>query len=68
MGARRRRSAMVCFRNSKGGHRDFGEAVPDDGDLDMAAAVGAYREVAHDGILCLDHMPPSPLVQPHATA
>jgi len=52
---------MVHFRNIRGGHLDFAESFPDDGDVDMAACVRAYREVGYAGILCPDHVPLSEL-------
>lgn len=48
---------MVHFRNIKGGWLDFREAMPDEGSVDMAAAIRAYREVGYDGVLCPDHVP-----------
>ncbi|MCW2244319.1 mannonate dehydratase [Azospirillum canadense] len=48
---------MVHFRNIKGGYLDFREALPDEGSVDMAACVRAYREVGYQGILCPDHVP-----------
>src|SRR3546814_6555011 len=52
---------MVHFRNIKGGYCDFSECFPDEGDVDMLAAVRAYREVGYRGILCPDHVPASDL-------
>jgi mannonate dehydratase len=57
----RGRIFMVHFRNIKGGYCDFSECFPDEGDVDMAAAVRAYRDVGYDGILCPDHVPASDL-------
>ncbi|GAB4353508.1 MAG: mannonate dehydratase [Kiloniellaceae bacterium] len=57
----RGRIYMVHFRNIKGGFCDFSECFPDEGDVDMAAAVRAYRSVGYDGILCPDHVPASNL-------
>jgi D-mannonate dehydratase len=34
---------MAHIRNIKGGYRGFNEAFPDDGDVDLAAAIRAYR-------------------------
>ncbi len=53
----RGRIFMVHFRNIKGGYCDFREAFPDEGDVDMAACIRAYREVGYRGILCPDHVP-----------
>jgi mannonate dehydratase len=58
---RDRRIFMVHFRNIKGGYLDFREAMPDEGSVDMAACIRAYREVGYDGILCPDHVPFSEL-------
>jgi mannonate dehydratase len=58
---RDRRIFMVHFRNIKGGYLDFREAMPDEGSIDMAACIRAYREVGYDGILCPDHVPFSDL-------
>jgi mannonate dehydratase len=48
---------MVHFRNINGGYLDFREAMPDEGSVDMAACIRAYREVGYQGILCPDHVP-----------
>lgn len=53
----RKRIFMVHFRNIKGGYCDFAECFPDDGDVDMAAAIRAYRAVGYTGPLCPDHVP-----------
>jgi mannonate dehydratase len=48
----------VHFRNIKGHRDDFvAECFPDDGDIDLGAAVQAYREVGYDGMLMPDHIP-----------
>jgi mannonate dehydratase len=52
---------MVHFRNIKGGYLNFMETLPDDGDVDMAACVRAYRDAGYTGILCPDHVPLSDL-------
>lgn len=52
---------MVHFRNIKGGYLDFAETFPDDGDVDMAACIRAYRAAGYEGILCPDHVPISDL-------
>jgi mannonate dehydratase len=57
----KRKIAMVHFRNIKGGYLDFHECFPDEGDVDMAACIRAYRAVGYDGILCPDHVPLSDL-------
>ncbi|WP_319413333.1 mannonate dehydratase [uncultured Cohaesibacter sp.] len=53
----RQKIFMVHFRNIKGGYLDFREAMPDEGSVDMAASIKAYREVGYKGILCPDHVP-----------
>lgn len=53
----RKRIFMVHFRNINGGYCNFSEAFPDDGDVDMAACIRAYRDVGFDGPLCPDHVP-----------
>lgn len=57
----RKRIYMVHFRNIKGGYLDFSECFPDEGSVDMADAVRAYRDVGYQGILCPDHVPVSEL-------
>lgn len=52
---------MVHFRNIQGGYLDFRETFPDEGSVDMAACVRAYRSVGYAGILCPDHVPLSDL-------
>lgn len=52
-----KRIYMVHFRNIKGGYLDFREAMPDEGSVDMAACIRAYREIGYTGILCPDHVP-----------
>jgi mannonate dehydratase len=50
---------MVHFRTIRGGYLNFEEVYPDNGDVDMIAAMRAYREVGYDGIICPDHVPRS---------
>ena len=52
---------MVHFRNIKGGYLDFEEAFPDEGSVDMAVCMRAYRDVGFKGMLCPDHVPLSEL-------
>jgi len=52
---------MVHFRNIIGGYLDFHEVMPDEGDVDFAASVRAYRAAGYKGILCPDHVPQSEL-------
>ncbi len=47
----------VHFRNIKGRRLDFMEAFPDEGDIDMARAIAAYREVGYPYMLMPDHVP-----------
>ena len=57
----RRKIFNVHFRNIRGHRSDFvAEGFPDDGDIDMAAAVRAYRAVGYDGMLMPDHIPDLP--------
>lgn len=50
---------LVHFRNITGGFLNFNEVYPDNGDVDMLAAVRAYKETGYDGMLCPDHVPVS---------
>lgn len=52
---------MVHFRNLVGGYLDFEESFPDDGVIDMPAAIRAYRAIGYKGMLCPDHVPLSEL-------
>ena len=47
----------VHFRNIKGHKLDFMEAFPDEGDIDMAQALAAYRDVGYPYMLMPDHVP-----------
>jgi len=54
----RKKIFNVHFRNIKGHRDDFvAECFPDDGDIDLGAAVRAYRDVGYDGMLMPDHIP-----------
>jgi mannonate dehydratase len=44
----------VHFRNIKGRKLDFMEAFPDEGDIDMARALAAYRDVGYPYMLMRD--------------
>jgi SecD/SecF fusion protein len=57
----RGRIFMVHFRNIKGGYLDFSECFPDEGEVDMAACIRAYRGLGYEGVLCPDHVPASEL-------
>jgi mannonate dehydratase len=52
---------MVHFRNIRGGYLDFQEVFPDEGDVDMFAAIKAYQRGGYAGPLCPDHVPLSEL-------
>ena len=52
----RNRIAAVDFRNIIGHVNDFREAFPDEGQVDMAATMNAYREVGFNGPFCPDHI------------
>lgn len=57
----RRKIFNVHFRNILGHRDDFvAEIFPEAGDIDMTAAVRAYREVGYDGMLMPDHVPTLP--------
>ena len=47
----------VHFRNIRGRRLDFVETFPDEGDMDMARSLAAYREVAYQYMLMPDHVP-----------
>jgi mannonate dehydratase len=53
----RRKIFNVHFRNIKGGRYSFTEVFPDEGDMDMAAALRIYHEVGYDGMIMPDHVP-----------
>jgi mannonate dehydratase len=53
----RKKIFNVHFRNIRGGFLNFEETFPDDGDVDMVAALKAYKEVGYDGMLMPDHVP-----------
>mgnify|MGYP002619464134 CR=1 FL=1 len=53
----RKKIFNVHFRNIKGKFLNFQETFPDDGDVDMLAALRVYREVGYDGMLMPDHVP-----------
>jgi mannonate dehydratase len=48
---------MVHFRNIRGGYGAFDEVYPDNGDVNMLAALRVYREVGYQGMICPDHVP-----------
>ena len=47
----------VHFRNIRGRRLDFMETFPDEGDIDMARAIAAYRDVGYQYMLMPDHVP-----------
>lgn len=51
---------LVHFRNIRGGRDHFQEVYPDEGDVDMARAMRAYRDIAYSGMIIPDHVPSSP--------
>lgn len=48
---------MVHFRNIQGGYGAFDEVYPDNGDVNMLAAMRVYKEVGYRGMICPDHVP-----------
>jgi mannonate dehydratase len=53
----RRKLFNVHFRNIKGRKLSFMESFPDEGDMDMARSVAAYRDVGYEYMLMPDHVP-----------
>jgi mannonate dehydratase len=53
----RKKIFNVHFRNIKGRKLDFTEAFPDEGDMDMARSLTAYRDVGYPYMLMPDHVP-----------
>jgi len=53
----RKKIFNVHFRNITGKFLDFRETFPDEGDIDMLAALRAYRDTGYDGMLMPDHVP-----------
>jgi len=53
----RKKIFNVHFRNIRGGYLKFEETHPDEGDVDMLAAMRVYQEVGYDGMLMPDHVP-----------
>ncbi len=54
---RRGKIFAVHFRNIRGRRGDFQEVFPDEGDVDMLAALRAYRECGCAGMVEPDHVP-----------
>ena len=53
----RGRIHYVHFRDVRGAVPAFTETFIDDGDVDMIAAMRAYKEVGYAGPICPDHAP-----------
>jgi len=53
----RKKIFNVHFRNIRGKRDDFVEVYPDEGDIDMAKAMLAYREVEYPYMMMPDHVP-----------
>ncbi len=51
------RVRFVHFRNLRGNVRRFAETFHDEGQIDMAAAMRAYRDAGFDGYMRCDHVP-----------
>ena len=47
----------VHFRNVKGSVPKFDEVFIDEGDVNMIAALKAYRDAGYDGVITPDHTP-----------
>lgn len=58
----------VHFRNIRGRKLDFMEVFPDEGSMDMAAALRVYREVGYKYMLMPDHVPTIDAHDPSGTA
>lgn len=58
----------VHFRNIRGRKLDFMEVFPDEGTMDMAAALRVYREVGYQYMLMPDHVPHIDARDPSGTA
>ena len=62
----RKKIFNVHFRNIRGHRDDFLEVWPDEGDVDMLAAMKVYKEVGYSHIIHPDHVPPSSASDPSA--
>jgi mannonate dehydratase len=58
----------VHFRNIRGRRLDFMEVFPDEGSMDMARSLAAYREVGYPYMLMPDHVPEIDGRDPSGTA
>jgi mannonate dehydratase len=65
---RRGKLFNVHFRNIRGRRLDFMETFPDEGDMDMARSVAAYRAVGYQYMLMPDHVPTIDGRDPSGTA
>jgi mannonate dehydratase len=54
---KRKKIFNVHFRNIRGKFLNFQEVYPDEGDVDMLAALKVYKEVGYDGMIMPDHAP-----------
>jgi mannonate dehydratase len=57
---KRKKIFNLHFRNISGRRDDFVEKFPDDGDIDMLAALKVYREVGYEYMVMPDHAPKHP--------
>jgi mannonate dehydratase len=53
----RRKIFNVHFRNIRGGRLSFVEVFPDEGDVDMWAALKVYAEIGYEYMVMPDHVP-----------
>jgi mannonate dehydratase len=58
----------VHFRNIRGTPKHFQEVFIDEGDVDMVAAMQAYKEVGFEGPFMMDHTPRFPTAEATAWA
>jgi mannonate dehydratase len=65
---RRDKIFNVHFRNIRGGRLSFVEVFPDEGDMDMWAALKVYAEVGYRYMVMPDHVPALSADPDHAAA
>jgi mannonate dehydratase len=53
----RKKIFNVHLRNIRGGRDSFQETFPDEGDIDLLAALRAYRELGYEFMVMPDHVP-----------
>jgi len=58
----------VHFRNIRGGRLSFMETFPDEGDMDMWAALKIYADCGYEGMIMPDHVPRMTCRDPENTA